>query len=1309
MAMKHKGLKQGLNTLNLMLVATFIVLALYSAIGQQIIPYIGKYRLDVERYISQQLNSQVQIRTLSGDMRVLTPSVHIEGITLYPQNSQVDASLTKTPQLNTKKRPMLSIASVGFVLDPGLSLMNLTPVFKSVRLSGVSIILEKDVLTNNRATAKQQAVSSVQRFVETLLLQQHLEINNFSVETWLNDEQQTLQIDHLVMTGDGFNRLMTGSISYGDEHTIKAGMRIFSQGSPYDLGEFYARGVIDLPNLDVNYWLEQLSGAAIFNEFQASAQLGFEFKDSLLNYAKLNMATPRLSVPDQEDFKNINTQLWLKQENIDTWTLWLDDGQFTFKDKKWQLQDLGLKLSKTSQGNRWHSFANKVDLQYTQKLLSQFSLLPEPLSNLLAGLKPQGQVNNFSLILQHSKDEELDFTVAGELQKISIEPHGAIPGVKNLSGVLAANKNNGRVQFSSENMVLDFPKIYDNAFKITQGLGQVDWFIGEHQTRIEGDGLNLSLSDVNAIKGGFQLWMPNHETLEGALALNLSFDGAQFSAQRKLVPKAVSSGLKDWLNSALNSGQVEDGNLYLYSSLSEQQPLAQVELYFNLEDVGLSYLSQWPDVHQAQGKLFIDNSQVLGKLNAAQTLGGSLHGSQIVFENDENGLGYLWINSLAVGAAPKMFSYFQQTPLQTIVNNQLDDWQLTGAHKTSLAFKIPLDTPIEDMSVEVKTELRGAELTMPSVGLNFPELGGSLQFTSSKGLTSPGLKTRLWGEDIDASINSQFKSGDLITDIAFKGLLNAKGLKDWLKLGLLNGVSGKTPVDGHFIIDGTENGFTGLKIESQLQGIQMNLPEPIFKQSQQLAPFKTSVQIKDNLTIKLSYDDKVNLAMKFDKGAFFAGQVYLGGIEAYVPSSPGLVVKGHVEKLNVNDWLKAWQGIQRLDEHYGPSDSPSSNPLSSISLSSDEIVYDDLIFEFVKTEINVSGSKWKIKVDSPLAKGDLTFEADQATLVNLQYLHWPALSSDKPDSEMDPLLEVDPATFPALNLNIEEVFLGPTNYGRWKLKVVPKAEGVVINDIDGKIKKLNVKGSMSWIKPVKDLSRQKTSVNLQLSSDDVGGIQKAWHQKPVLEADLLNTSLDVHWLASPAQFELESLSGNLNLQLQDGRFVDAGDTGALSAFGLLNFGAIGRRLRLDFSDVYQTGLHFDDIKGKTKITNGIIEIVDTLDFVGPSANFSASGSVNTLTKELDQELAVTFPVFSTLPFVAILAGFAPPIAASIFVGEKLVGGEIEKFSSATYKLSGSWEEPELKLMKRFDNDIEGKKDKSFWLRMKDVFGLGGAD
>jgi uncharacterized protein YhdP len=58
------------------------------------------------------------------------------------------------------------------------------------------------------------------------------------------------------------------------------------------------------------------------------------------------------------------------------------------------------------------------------------------------------------------------------------------------------------------------------------------------------------------------------------------------------------------------------------------------------------------------------------------------------------------------------------------------------------------------------------------------------------------------------------------------------------------------------------------------------------------------------------------------------------------------------------------------------------------------------------------------------------------------------------------------------------------------------------------------------------------------------------------------------------------------------------------------------------------------------------------------------------------------------------------------VGERLVGERIEKFTSATYKLTGSWNAPKLDLVKRFDNDIEGKQDKSFWRRMSDFFGVG---
>ncbi len=1296
--MKHKGLKQGLNTINLLLVATFIVLALYSAVGQQIIPYIGKYKLDVERYASQQLQSLVEIRHLSGDMQVLTPSVHIEGITMYSTSSITDNS-----------KPVLSIAAVDAILDPGLSLLNFAPVFKSVRLSGVSVLIGKDAFSNQQDKSDQEQASSVQTFIETLLLQQHLEVNNVSIETWLEGKRQTLQVDHLVMSGDGFNRLMTGSISYGGESKIKAGMRIYSQGNPYDLNDFYARGVIDLPDLDVNYWLEQVFGTAVFDEFKASAQLGFEFKDSLLNYAKLNIATPNVSIPDQPQFKNINTQLWLKQSNVDTWGLWLENAQFTYKDKKWPLENIGLKLSKTHEGNRWHSFVETLDLQYLQEILAEFDQIPDSLEPLLTGLNANGEIDHLSVIVQQNKDEELDFTVAGELKDVTVNAYDGIPGIKNVSGVLAATKNSGRVQFSSKDMQLTFDGVYEHPLDVLSGQGQVDWYLDENQTRIVGDGFNLSLPNVDAVKGGFQLWLPTLAELDGALELNLSFNEANVAAHKALVPLGVNEGLTSWLDTALKAGKVSEGGVYLYSALSKEASLAQVELYFNVEDINLNYLPEWPDINKAKGKLFISNSDVYAKLDDAQTLGGTLKGAQLAFKIDEEELGFLWVNATAQGTAADMFSYFQTTPLQQIVNKQFDEWQLTGSHQTQLAFKIPLNSPIEDMGVAIKTKLSDSEFHLEDVGLDFLDLDGSIQFSSEQGLASAGLNAQLWGQDLEAKISGEINERVMMTDIAFEGTLDTDEMKDWLKLGLLNNISGSTPVTGHFIIDGNEKGFTGLRLKSKLKGVELDLPSPLAKKISQEVEFETSVQIKDGLILKLSYDERVNLAMQFDDGELSAGQVYLGKTEAYIPSSPGLIVQGHIGSVNVNDWLNVWQGIEALDKTYGSTGKGGNNPLQKVALSSDEIHYNDYIFKHVKSEIIVSGKQWNINVNSPLVTGDVVYEKGKAIEADLEYLHWPMLVKDQEESGVDPLLDVEPSKIPALNLSVAEVFVGPTNYGRWKFKVAPNEQGVAINDIDGEIKKLKVKGDINWFKNPQAIGNQETRLNLTLSSDDVGGIQKSWHKKPAVEAEYLNAKLSVNWLASPAQFELETLLGAIDIEMKDGRFIEAGDTGALSAFGLLNFGAIGRRLRLDFSDVYQSGVHFDNIKGKAKITHGLIEIVDTLDFVGPSANFSASGSVNALTKELDQELAVTFPVFSTLPLVAILAGFAPPIAASIFLGEKLVGGEIEKFSSATYKLNGSWEDPKLTLMKRFDNDIEGKKDKSFWLRMKDVFGLGGAD
>lgn len=1288
--MKQNALKQGLNVFNLLFVATFIVLALYSAIGQQIFPFLGQYRPQLETYLSSQLNGDVSIRRLVGDMDVLTPSVRIEGVQLFTDDDPDHAKV--------------SIAAIDAVLDSSRSLLNLTPVFKSVRLSGLYVRVDGDKEESQKPIDEDDVVL-VKRMLDALLLQQHVELNNVTVENVRGRETKILHLDHLVMTGDGFNRLITGNMSYGGDNKIKAGIRLYSQGSPFDLDRFYARGALDLPDVDVDYWVNEWFDMSLFKEFSASAQLRFEFQDGLLNYSKLSLASPTVYISDGRKIDSVNAQLWSKQKAVDEWVFWLGDSVFSLKESSWRFGDIGLSIAKNTMGNRWQTHIKKMDLEYLQTFLATVNAVPAKLEPLLTNLQATGTIENMNVIVQQAGDDQ-SVTVVGEIKQLNTLASEGIPGVENVDVVVAANERSGRVQFTGQQTAIEFEGIYDAPLVFEQAQGQVDWFVQGQDIRLIGDGLNLKLNTIDAVRGGFNVWLYGDEKLEDKLALNLSIDNGQVAAHSALVPSILSANLRQWLDSALVDGAIDTGHLYLYSGLNADSQ-NQLELYLGVKNATLKYQEQWPVVKELSGQLFIHNDQVLVNVDTAQTLGGRANQGQIIFDGVEDN--QLWVQTRVEGDMSEGLAYFQQTPLQSVVNSVMDPWQSQGQHATDLKLRIPLSGDEAGILADVSTRINNGALNISDVGLEFKQVKGAIDYKNSQGITSSGLSATLWQQPLQAKIASQVHTQGFSTDISFNGPVEIQSLKDWIKLDLLKPISGKTSLNGHFKISGENNGFTGLELSSNLSGIKLALPEPFMKATSEEQAFKLRLALDDGQKLFISYADQMSLAMHLKNAEVKSGQVYLGATEAYIPSTPGLVIQGHVAQVDVQPWLDVWQ---KLDLKRNSSNDTSPSLIRQINVSTDQLTYQDRVFEQVKADIQVQQNAWNIQLDAPIAKGLIVLAENQPLGLDLDYIHWPALlepiEKESEGVEEDLFAALTPDMFPDVNLKVGEIFFGPRNYGRWHAKMRSKDGVLSITDIDGTIKKLDVKGSVTWEKQQdpSQLPLQETRINLKLASNDVGGVQKAWQTKPVLEAKDTKANLDLNWQASPSAIDAHLLNGSATISLKDGRFLDAGETGALSAFGILNFAAIGRRLRLDFSDVYQSGLHFDSVSGKMAIKDGVMTIVDTLDIKGPSAKFAASGSVNLNNKMLNQELSVTFPITSTLPFVAILAGFAPPVAASLFVGEQLVGDQIEKYTSATYSLTGPWDEPKLQLMKRFDNEIEGKQDKGFWYRMKDFFGLG---
>src|SRR5699024_1614710 len=107
---------------------------------------------------------------------------------------------------------------------------------------------------------------------------------------------------------------------------------------------------------------------------------------------------------------------------------------------------------------------------------------------------------------------------------------------------------------------------------------------------------------------------------------------------------------------------------------------------------------------------------------------------------------------------------------------------------------------------------------------------------------------------------------------------------------------------------------------------------------------------------------------------------------------------------------------------------------------------------------------------------------------------------------------------------------------------------------------------------------------------------------------------------------------------------------ALRMLGVLNIGhTLGRRLRLDFSDVVQKGLVVDKLTGEYHLAGPALTTID-LRLDSPSAEFNVAGQLNLNTGALDSAIEVTLPLSSNL-YAGCLAG--PVACAGVFVVERL--------------------------------------------------------
>ena len=72
-----------------------------------------------------------------------------------------------------------------------------------------------------------------------------------------------------------------------------------------------------------------------------------------------------------------------------------------------------------------------------------------------------------------------------------------------------------------------------------------------------------------------------------------------------------------------------------------------------------------------------------------------------------------------------------------------------------------------------------------------------------------------------------------------------------------------------------------------------------------------------------------------------------------------------------------------------------------------------------------------------------------------------------------------------------------------------------------------------------------------------------------------------------------------------------------------------------------------------------------------------NGSIDLENETVEKSMEVSLPVTANLPVVGVLLGAAPQVAGAVFLIDKLIGDQLQQFTTIRYRVSGGWDDPQI--------------------------------
>ncbi len=459
-----------------------------------------------------------------------------------------------------------------------------------------------------------------------------------------------------------------------------------------------------------------------------------------------------------------------------------------------------------------------------------------------------------------------------------------------------------------------------------------------------------------------------------------------------------------------------------------------------------------------------------------------------------------------------------------------------------------------------------------------------------------------------------------------------------------------------------------IAISTDLRGIAINLPVPLVKAHALERPLVAMIEFpaENQIVSSGSLDDDIMWSLDFRRDEngwdFDRGALVSGGAYPDLPESRGLHVQGHADEVRLSDWL---------DLAKSGSDNPGFGArIRSMDLSIENLyLYGQHMLDH-RVVVDRSANEWVVQVDGEQAKGSVTIPYDlsgeRPIVLDMETLTLPG------SEEATSYRELDPRAISAISIKATEFSLGDRHLGAVdaEFRRIPNglhASGLKITDAT-----FTIEGDAGWIIDPSSEGGQRTYLNAELKSQNVERTMQRLNYQPGIASDNMSVNIDVTWPGGPREDFLGDLDGEVRLRLGEGTLNEV-EPGAGRIFGLMSVVALPRRLSLDFRDVLEKGLRFDNISGTFRLEDGNAFTCD-LSLEGPAADVGIVGRTGLANQNYEQTAIVSANVGNTLPIVgAVVAG--PQVAAALLIFSQIFKKPLREMGQIYYGIDGTFDEP----------------------------------